>query len=480
VVRVIYIIMCENKTLTNNILDLTCLKSIVSCDVDEIILPDCLSPDFLLIFKMLGLLDFKVTYVLTDELCGECGGKLHSKGYHTRKPNGIPVRVKDYSCPECGNRVVTNFNEFIDNSSVYTCTVKEWGVKLSEIGEESYDKKSELFESLFDIPLPKSTVFYHENKVSDSYLDEKEKHIEERVEKENLKDTGIYHYDEQFPCSNGEYMSRLMIIDANTKYPYDDFLEYATLFDSEIIEKYFHQILDDIPHEIMITDGYNAYPNIIKEFNMIQQRCVFHMMYNVGMEIYPVIRKFTRKNKSKYHKLDEINEKIHKKLEKYKPTRGPITDKKQKKLHDDIKTLEKEIKNIKKQIKHNKKQIKELNNYLERISNIFKAENIKLSKGRLSHLANNIQFLPDSVATSVKRIKNNFNELTQYLNNEVIPKTNNMIELYFKTTLPRQLKRRYRTIRGLKRRLKSARIRWIHRNVLQNKTPINNFFKKQS
>jgi len=74
-------------------------------------------------------------------------------------------------------------------------------------------------------------------------------------------------------------------------------------------------------------------------------------------------------------------------------------------------------------------------------------------------------------------VKKNFKELTQFLNNEIIPKTNNIIELYFKTTLPQQLKRRYRTIKGLKRRLKSARIKWIHRNVLQNKKPINNFFK---
>ena len=71
--------MYRNKTPTNNILDLTCLKFIVSHDVDEIILPDCLSPDFLLIFKMSRLYDFKVTYILIDEFWPNCGGKLHSK-----------------------------------------------------------------------------------------------------------------------------------------------------------------------------------------------------------------------------------------------------------------------------------------------------------------------------------------------------------------------------------------------------------------
>ena len=44
--------MCPNKNSTNNILDLTCLKSVVNNEVDEIILPDCLSPDFLLIFSI--------------------------------------------------------------------------------------------------------------------------------------------------------------------------------------------------------------------------------------------------------------------------------------------------------------------------------------------------------------------------------------------------------------------------------------------
>lgn len=90
-----------------------------------------------------------------------------------------------------------------------------------------------------------------------------------------------------------------------------------------------------------------------------------------------------------------------------------ITDKRQKKLHDAIKKkLENEIRKIKKTIKHNKEQIKELNNFIERISNIFKAENISLAQGRLSRLTNNQDFIPDSVATSAKRIQRNFTELT--------------------------------------------------------------------
>ena len=469
--------MCRNKTPTNNILDLTCLKSIVSHDVDEIILPDCLSPDFLLIFNMLDLYDFNVTYVLSDEECPDCGGKLHSKSYPTRKPNGLEnVRIKDYECSVCHKRVSASFDEFIERSSNYTRAVKHWGVKLSEIGEESFEKKSELFEAIFGINLPKSTVFDHQNKVSDTYLENKEALVEAYVESEGLKDNGVYHYDEQFPRADGDSMARLMMLDAETMYPYYDYLENATLFDAELIEKYFHIVLDDIPHSAMVTDGYSAYPSIIESFDMLQQRCVFHMMYNVGQEVYPIINRITRTNKDKYSRLDKTNEKLKKTLDAYEPTIGPITDKKQKKLHDTIKELEKEIKTIKKTIKRNDKKIKELNNYLERMSNIFKAENLSLAKGRLSRLTNNSDFLPNCIANSANRIKSNFKELTTFMENELIPKTNNLIELYFKTTLPGHLKRRYRTTKGLLRRLKSARIRWIQRNVLNDKSPITNFF----
>mgnify|MGYP003301414424 FL=1 len=75
----------------------------------------------------------------------------------------------------------------------------------------------------------------------------------------------------------------------------------------------------------------------------------------------------------------------------------------------------------------------------------------------------------------VKRIDKNFEELTLYYE-KGIPKTNNNVELYFKTTLPGYLKRRYRTIQGLKRRLQTARNRWIHRVVLKKNTPMTTFF----
>ena len=77
-----------------------------------------------------------------------------------------------------------------------------------------------------------------------------------------------------FLIANGETMTRLMIIDSKNLYPYHDFLDDTRNLNDKLIKEYFHNILDDIPHEVMVTDGYKAYPEIIKEFDMIQQRCV--------------------------------------------------------------------------------------------------------------------------------------------------------------------------------------------------------------
>lgn len=96
-----------------------------------------------------------------------------------------------------------------------------------------------------------------------------------------------------------------MMLDAETMCPYHDYLVDATLFDAELIEKYFHIVFDDISHSAMVTDGYGAYPTIIESFDMFQQRCVFYMMYNVGQEAYLVINRIIRANKDKYGRLDK-------------------------------------------------------------------------------------------------------------------------------------------------------------------------------
>ena len=58
----------------------------------------------------------------------------------------------------------------------------------------------------------------------------------------------------------------------------------------------------------MVTNSYRAYPEIIKEFDMIQQRCVFHMMYNVGQTVYPTINKDNKKKQKQIQQTRQIKQ----------------------------------------------------------------------------------------------------------------------------------------------------------------------------
>ncbi|MBE6488723.1 MAG: hypothetical protein E7Z86_08415 [Methanosphaera stadtmanae] len=57
--------------------------------------------------------------------------------------------------------------------------------------------------------------------------------------------------------------------------------------------------------------------------------------------------------------------------------------------------------------------------------------------------------------------------MLNHILDEEIPATNNTVENYYRTTLPRSQKRIYKTLQGLKKAIKIAKIRWTHRNVLK-------------
>ena len=69
-------------------------------------------------------------------------------------------------------------------------------------------------------------------------------------------------------------------------------------------------------------------------------------------------------------------------------------------------------------------------------------------------------------------MKKDLDILINHIGNKDIPATNNIVENYYRTTLPQKHKRIYRTLKGLKKRIKEQQIRWIHRQVLKQKTNI--------
>ena len=55
----------------------------------------------------------------------------------------------------------------------------------------------------------------------------------------------------------------------------------------------------------------------------------------------------------------------------------------------------------------------------------------------------------------------------QFVNDNNIPKTNNLVELFFKVTFPGKIKKIYRTYEGALNKIKLDDLRWIEKNVIE-------------
>ena len=113
-----------------------------------------------------------------------------------------------------------------------------------------------------------------------------------------------------------------------------------------------------------------------------------------------------------------------------------------------------------------KKKIKEIENGINKIKLVLNSKTPETARKRFKKLEDKIDELPDQIGIFVKRPSKTFEKSINHIKNNFLPNTNNLIECYFGVTLPGCIKRKFRTLKGLKRRLRLADIRWIKRNVL--------------
>ena len=234
-------------------------------------------------------------------------------------------------------------------------------------------------------------------------------------------------------------------------------------------------LLRDLKKDTMITDGYGAYISIIENLQMNHQKCVFHKMMNQRTPVWKTTNKLERQLKNKENKLKETEEKIQQ-LEKLskgqKPERIPQKDKKRRKNKQKLKKKKQEKTKLKKEIKKINKKLDEYEYYNNKISEIFTYNTVEKAKTEFNRIYNQLDFLPEEIAKFIKNLKKDFDKTINHIKRNDIPKTNNLLEGFFKITFPKKYKRRFRTEQGVKNYLRHMRIRWYEHNVLHEKIKI--------
>lgn len=475
-----------SKTIpTNKNLDFQVVKFFGHDDKNFLLLPDSVSPDVIPFLSFFNLEFTDILYYKSNNTCSCCNSKLIESTIEEIHPNKLDhVYRIVYRCSKkgCNGKHRTCLDKFIKSNSNYTENMKYLSSNLKFIDEISFRKMSELFEAIIGIRIPKSTIYQHQDQIIDDLITVAEEEIEDIIIEEEIQPSGVCNYDEQFPKVSNNQKTTLSILDANTKYAYPILLIDNEKFNANIIKQYWNTQLDESSHQIIVTDGHKMYPSLFKELNFEQSLCNFHMILNIRKTPYKKINKNNRKIKNHEQKIIKIQNKIDDLEENYTPKRGRIAirDTEQRELHDEIKENKKTISNLKAEIRKLKHENKELEKYMDKISLIFKSKTVTTAKKRFNKLLEEKEHIPDVITKSFKILENKFEKLIKHIENEYVPNTNNLVELFFEVICPKKLKKYYKTDKGLYRKLRINRIRWNYRVCLKRKTPIVKIFESKA
>lgn len=223
----------------------------------------------------------------------------------------------------------------------------------------------------------------------------------------NINDdySGYYAYDEEYVKIKGIWMYRLTLFDTKLNIPVNEKLTLDK--DYKTIKHFIIESTKNIPLIAITTDHAREYKKIIDELNVTHQLCIFHLHKMIGDRIFPLLRS--------------------------------------KKINNDDKI--------------------KLNKYYKEIIEIFNTTNHNTAENRLYKILYKYDNIPRYLRRFIRhKIVPDFERLTQFMHNPKITHTTNQVENYYRQTLPKAIKRKYKTITGLSNYLHLKMQKWTQKH----------------
>ena len=210
------------------------------------------------------------------------------------------------------------------------------------------------------------------------------------------------------------------------------------------------------------------YKDILEKIGVKHQMCIFHIMKNHHDKSFKIINGVKRRINTINNQIAANETTIE--MIKNKIRNDNLTKKKKDKKRSKIHDLEQKNKKHRKERPKKNTEFKELLRTNERIENIYDADDKKGAQRRLNILYNQKEHLDNNTEKFIGNLNKKFDKTTTFYDDPLIPRTNNEIERYFGITLPHNLKRRFRTKKGLTQWLQLQKIKWTRRIVLKDKS----------
>ena len=363
---------------------------------------------------------------------------------------------------------ITDLDYVVDENCKYSNFLADFIVQIASIEQISYQKISEILNLFFGINIPRQRVHDLFNKKIDEYTSMSIHELQEEILNGNIEFSGIVHYDEEYLWIKHQPYVRLTLLDAKNKLIIEDTVIPRHNFSKNYIKLFLKTSLENLEVKTIVTDGYHAYSGIVEELGFNHQRCSFHSMKNLMDDLVKKHSGLNRKIKTLNSQIPKLENEIKEIEEKYKGQKGRTRkdDSQRKKDNNHKKELKKELSEKKALRKKYKKILQEYDKLVKKISLIFKSKTYKTAKKRFFKLYKNLEELPEEIQKYLKRLSKYLEKAIQHTINKKIPSTNNLIECFFRTTLPGKVKKTFKTYKGLLNRITLNNIRWIRRCVL--------------
>ena len=109
-----------------------------------------------------------------------------------------------------------------------------------------------------------------------------------------------------------------------------------------------------------------------------------------------------------------------------------------------------------------------LKKYFKEIMKIFNTYNYETAENRLNKLLSKYNDIPRYLQRFIHRkIIPDFTRLTSFMQDHKIARKTNQVENYYRQTLPKAIKRKYKTIKGLCNYLKLQMQKWTQKHRKQ-------------
>ena len=348
-----------------------------------------------------------------NPICPHCNSRkviqwsLYSKNIISEHYSG-EIIIQRYYCKKCKKTFLTDLNDQFDSHSNISNSLKDKACEIKELNWSSLRDIAKYYKIFYNLDISYETV--RKTLIV----------IEGNEIKYNIGNlSGYYGYDAQWIKINKIWRSRHAIYDLIQKMPVAEL--FAEEESNQDVHDFINKYIEPKDRIAIVTDTKAGYDAVMNELKFKRhQYCTFHFKKNLNTLVRNKIneykREITRKLKKTYKNKSEkfIEEKVNEELGSFKT---------------------------------------EIRYALQLIYYIFKEESFDKAKSYVELIKANMINFPEFIK---KYIEENFlpyyKSYIYYLEKPYKGKlddTNNKMEGYFRSTMPKGQKRKYRTLNGV-------------------------------